>query len=53
MKKLLTTAAILICFIANSQCIKGDCDDGVGKKRYERPVKGTDEDQGNLRGIYI
>ena len=29
MKKLLTTAAILICFIANSQCIKGDCDDGA------------------------
>jgi hypothetical protein len=45
MKKLLTTAAILICFIANSQCIKGDCDDGVGKKRYERPVKGTYEGQ--------
>ena len=45
MKKLITTATILICFIANSQCIKGDCDDGVGKKRYERPVKGTYEGQ--------
>ena len=35
MKKLLTTATILICFIANSQCIKGDCVDGTGKIKYD------------------
>ena len=39
MKKLITTAAILICFIANSQCKKGNCDDGVGKMKYK--LKGT------------
>ena len=35
MKKLITTVAILICFIANSQCIKGDCDNGIGTKKYK------------------
>ena len=35
MKKLITTATILICFIANSQCIKGDCVDGTGKIKYD------------------
>ncbi len=35
MKKLITTATILICFIANSQCIKGDCVDGIGKIKYD------------------
>ena len=39
MKKLITTAAILICFIANSQCKKGDCDNGIGTKQYK--IKGT------------
>ena len=45
MKKLLTTATILICFIANSQCIKGDCDDGIGTKKYDlnNGTKGTYE----------
>ena len=45
MKKLLTTAAILICCIANSQCIKGDCDDGIGTKKYDlnNGTKGTYE----------
>ena len=39
MKKLITTVAILICFIANSQCKKGDCDNGIGTKQYK--IKGT------------
>ena len=44
MKKLITTVAILICFIANSQCIKGDCDNGIGTKKYDlRNMKGTYE----------
>ena len=43
MKKLLTTAAILICFIANSQCIKGDCVDGTGKIKYDLRMHEPDE----------
>ena len=44
MKKLLTTATILICFIANAQCLKGDCDDGKGTFKYER---------GTPQGVYV
>ncbi len=44
MKKLLITSTLLICFIANSQCIKGDCDDGIGTKKYNLTgTKGTYE----------
>lgn len=44
MKKLITTVAILICFIANSQCIKGGCDNGIGTKKYDlKDMKGTYE----------
>ena len=35
MKKTTTILTLLICFIANSQCIKGDCDNGIGTKEYD------------------
>ena len=35
MKKTATILTLLICFIANSQCIKGDCDNGIGTKKYD------------------
>ena len=45
MNKTLTTLVILISFISNSQCIKGDCDNGNGTKIYERGLKGKYEGQ--------
>ena len=45
MNKTITTLVILISFISNSQCIKGDCDNGNGTKIYERGLKGKYEGQ--------
>ena len=45
MNKTITTLVILISFISNSQCIKGDCDNGIGTKKYERGLKGKYEGQ--------
>ena len=45
MNKTITTLVILISFISNSQCIKGDCDNGNGTKNYERGLKGKYEGQ--------
>ena len=60
MKKLIITAFVLICFVANSQCIKGDCDNGIGTKKYDiKDTKGTYEGEfknkypeGNGKYIY-
>lgn len=37
MKRTITILSVLVCFIANSQCKKGDCDDGYGTYFGERP----------------
>ncbi len=47
MKKTAAILAVLFCFTANSQCIKGDCDNGIGTRKYDlsNGTKGTYEGQ--------
>ena len=44
MKKIFTTLIILFSFVANSQCIKGDCQNGVGTYKYV--------DEGTFEGVF-
>ena len=43
-KKLFTTVIVLFSFIANSQCIKGDCQNGEGTYKYD--------DEGTFVGVF-
>ena len=44
MKNLFTTVIVLFSFIANSQCIKGDCQNGEGTYKYD--------DEGTFEGVF-
>lgn len=44
MKKIFITLIILFSFVANSQCIKGDCQNGVGTYKYV--------DEGTFEGVF-